>query len=211
MKKIQLGMPLILLILCSVLLGITACSTFMPGPITAPLPSHLSLRSEQDRLTLQGRFAASYETVSHQIGQVYGHFAWMEQGDRVTLALKTPFGQTLATITAPRSAFLPIQKAKESAPNLEEQQVWIERPNRPIETASHVEPLMQKVLGFALPLRTLRYAFLQMMGGSAPHILEQEGWRIERMSQSSSSTIQRIVLEHRASPVVRVKLTIDPF
>ncbi|EKS9843751.1 lipoprotein localization protein LolB, partial [Burkholderia cepacia] len=86
-----------------------------------------------------GRFAVRYDDRLGNPQNVYGNFDWQEHGDDVSLELRSPLGQTLAVVkSTPRAASL-------------------ELPNRPTQYAPDVGDLMQKTLGFELPLAGLRY------------------------------------------------------
>ena len=97
-----------------------------------------------------GRFAVRYDDRLGNPQNVYGNFDWQEHGDDVSLELRSPLGQTLAVVkSTPRAASL-------------------ELPNRPTQYAPDVGDLMQKTLGFELPLAGLRYWLLPTGAPASP-------------------------------------------
>ncbi len=200
-------MRLIRLIFCGALACMAGCTSLMPGPIVAPLPDNFASTPERARLALQGRFAVRYEDAHYRTKHAYGHFSWAEKENTVTLELNNPLGQTLAIITAPRSSILP-PTAFVQTPSPIAEQARIEWPNHTAQTADSAELLMQKTLGFTIPLRPLRQVLLEMTSSAPLRSIEQDGWVVERMSRTHFSAAQRFTLEHRDPPAVHVKLII---
>jgi outer membrane lipoprotein LolB len=145
----------------------------------------------------RGRFAVSYRESTKQLRHAYGHFEWREarsiQGKTVSLELLTPLGQTLAIVTTSSNGAMLLQ------------------PHRPVQSAPNIEGLMQRNLGFALPIHLLQEWVLPQHGGiPSPQI---DGWTFRDISansaRSSGNHIRRIILI-REQPYTEVKLVIEP-
>ncbi|MGI4812512.1 MAG: lipoprotein insertase outer membrane protein LolB [Janthinobacterium lividum] len=154
---------------------------------------------------LEGRFAVDYTDQNGTTRNAYGNFDWREEAGTVTLQLRSPLGQTLALI--------------ESAPGT----ATLELPNRPPQTAPNVEELMQRVIGFGLPVDGMRYwikghpapgshASVENNSDGQISQLRQNDWLIHYVSYTPDQNPQpqRIDLSHEGSgPPIRVKLVFD--
>ncbi|MBL3963801.1 MULTISPECIES: lipoprotein insertase outer membrane protein LolB [Burkholderia] len=152
-----------------------------------------------------GRFAVRYHDRLGNPQNVYGNFDWQEHGDDVSLELRSPLGQTLAVVkSTPRAASL-------------------ELPNRPTQYAPDVGDLMQKTLGFELPLAGLRYWLLPTAAPATPaetvrdpadgtriKQLRQDGWTIDYLAYADAPAtgVKRVNLV-RATPPLDIKLVLD--
>ncbi|AQQ33502.1 lipoprotein insertase outer membrane protein LolB [Burkholderia cenocepacia] len=152
-----------------------------------------------------GRFAVRYDDRLGNPQNVYGNFDWQEHGDDVSLELRSPLGQTLAVVkSTPRAASL-------------------ELPNRPTQYAPDVGDLMQKTLGFELPLAGLRYWLLPTAApataaetvrdpadGTRIKQLRQDGWTIDYLAYADAPAtgVKRVNLV-RATPPLDIKLVLD--
>ncbi|AWG32198.1 lipoprotein insertase outer membrane protein LolB [Burkholderia cenocepacia] len=152
-----------------------------------------------------GRFAVRYDDRLGNPQNVYGNFDWQEHGDDVSLELRSPLGQTLAVVkSTPRAASL-------------------ELPNRPTQYAPDVGDLMQKTLGFELPLAGLRYWLLPTAAPATPaetvrdpadgtriKQLRQDGWTIDYLAYADAPAtgVKRVNLV-RATPPLDIKLVLD--
>ncbi|WP_175807321.1 lipoprotein insertase outer membrane protein LolB [Burkholderia cenocepacia] len=152
-----------------------------------------------------GRFAVRYDDRLGNPQNVYGNFDWQEHGDDVSLELRSPLGQTLAVVkSTPRAASL-------------------ELPNRPTQYAPDVGDLMQKTLGFELPLAGLRYWLLPTAAPATPaetvrdpadgtriKQLRQDGWTIDYLAYADApaTSVKRVNLV-RATPPLDIKLVLD--
>lgn len=123
-----------------------------------------------------------------------GRFTWVEYAGRSEIALYSPFGETLARI--------------EVAP-------WrsVMRTPQAIEQAATPEALVDRVLGFTLPVSGLRD---WMRGRSrrgvvlAPQTFDEDGWRISFPRMQDDQALPRIVRLERGQPsAVEVRLVID--
>ncbi|HTJ92588.1 MAG TPA: outer membrane lipoprotein LolB, partial [Pararobbsia sp.] len=119
-----------------------ALATLLGACAQVPVKPATPAQAEATAHTLidySGRFAVKYNDQNGTEKNAYGNFTWHQDGDTVSVELKSPLGQTLAVIeSAPASATL-------------------ELPNRPPQTAARVDDLMHDALGFALPVSNLRY------------------------------------------------------
>lgn len=181
-------------------LALAGCAT--PRAPSASLAANAA--TAQTVHDYRGRFSVRYEQ-NGETRNIYGNFQWHEQDDAVTLRLLDPLGQTLAVVTeAPASATL-------------------ELPNRAPQTAPDVNELMQRALGFSLPVAGLQY-WLKPMPAPGAHAraqtdpatgrlshLVQDGWRIDYLAyQDAPATgVKRIDLT-RDEPPLGIKLVVDP-
>src|SRR5260364_384260 len=118
-----------------------------PRPPAEPASMHIARN---------GRFAVRYADAQGEARDLYGHFSWRENGQRVSLHLSNPLGQTLALIQSePSSASLKV-------------------PGHALQTAPHMEDLMQNALGFALPISALRH-WIHAMAAPEARALIQSG------------------------------------
>ncbi|WP_323122978.1 lipoprotein insertase outer membrane protein LolB [Burkholderia alba] len=152
-----------------------------------------------------GRFAVQYSDSLGNPRNVYGNFDWQENGDDVSIELRSPLGQTLAIVkSSPRAASL-------------------ELPNRQPQYAADVGELMQNTLGFALPLNGLRY-WLQPTPSPATQAttvrdpqdgtrikeIRQDGWTIDYVAYADAPAtgVKRVNLV-RQDPPLDIKLVLD--
>ncbi|NTX30952.1 lipoprotein localization protein LolB [Burkholderia pyrrocinia] len=152
-----------------------------------------------------GRFAVQYDDRLGKQQNVYGNFDWQEHGDDVSLELRSPLGQTLAVVkSTPQAASL-------------------ELPNRPTQYAADVGDLMQRTLGFALPLAGLRYWLQPTPAPATPaetvrdpadgtrvKQIRQDGWTIDYLAYADAPAtgVKRVNLV-RATPPLDIKLVLD--
>ena len=198
--------PFRTLVLTSVAAGTLALAgcavTPTHGPSTSNATAELSTQTMQ---AYHGRFSVRYLDQNGQPRNAYGNFDWQQQGDTVTLQLLNPFGQTLAIVTSsPASATL-------------------EMPNRQPVTAENVSELMQRTLGFSLPIEGLRY-WLASSPAPTSHAktivdpqqrsrlkeIDQEGWTIDYLAYADAPAIgvKRLDLT-RQDPPLDIKLVLD--
>jgi outer membrane lipoprotein LolB len=172
------------------------------GPSTSNATPELSTQTMQ---SYRGRFSVNYVDQYGHPRNAYGNFDWQQQGETVTLQLLNPFGQTLAIVTSsPGSATL-------------------EMPNRQPVTAENVSELMQRTLGFALPIEGLRY-WLASSPAPSSHAktivdpqqssrlkeIDQEGWTIDYLAYADAPAtgVKRLDLV-RQDPPLDIKLVLD--
>ncbi|SDV48214.1 lipoprotein insertase outer membrane protein LolB [Chitinasiproducens palmae] len=159
-----------LLLIATLALG--ACATVPPGAQNET-DAGRATRTVPPTASYQGRFSLGYVDQTQSERHVYGNFAWRETGDAVRVELRNPFGSTLAVIDS------------------DEAGATLTLPNREPQRAADVEGLMQRALGFALPVSGLRYWLAaQPAPGTAPSgvrrdaqgrlsHLDQDGWSID--------------------------------
>ncbi|MGN6085595.1 lipoprotein insertase outer membrane protein LolB [Trinickia sp.] len=172
------------------------------GPSTSNATPELSTQTMH---AYRGRFAVRYVDQNGQPRNAYGNFDWQQQGDTVTLQLLNPFGQTLAIVTSsPATASL-------------------EMPNRQPVTADNVSELMQRTLGFSLPIEGLRYwlasspaptshakTIVDPQQNSRLKEIDQEGWTINYIAYADAPAtgVKRVDLT-RQDPPLDIKLVLD--
>ncbi|CAB3762872.1 membrane protein [Burkholderia sp. MSh2] len=182
-------------------LALAGCASTPPS---ASVPAGAALQTAATH-AYHGRFAVRYDDSLGKPQNVYGNFDWQEHGDDVSLELRSPLGQTLAVVrSTPQAASL-------------------ELPNRPTQYAPDVGDLMQKTLGFALPLEGLRYWLLPTPAPATPaetvrdpaddtHVtqIRQDGWTIDYLAYADAPAtgVKRVNLV-RATPPLDIKLVLD--
>ncbi|WP_321864251.1 lipoprotein insertase outer membrane protein LolB [Burkholderia cenocepacia] len=182
-------------------LALAGCASTPPS---AHAPTGAALQTAATH-AYHGRFAVRYDDRLGNPQNVYGNFDWQEHGDDVSLELRSPLGQTLAVVkSTPRAASL-------------------ELPNRPTQYAPDVGDLMQKTLGFELPLAGLRYWLLPTAAPATPaetvrdpadatriKQLRQDGWTIDYLAYADAPAtgVKRVNLV-RATPPLDIKLVLD--
>lgn len=160
-----------------------AAVTLLGGCATQQTPQR-EKTSETGQATMrdayQGRFSVRYADQNQHIQSAYGNFDWLEQGDEVTLSLRSPLGSTLAIVG--------------STPT----QATLELPNQAPRTANNVEDLMRGALGFPLPVSGMRY-WLKNTPAPETHAtltrdaqgritrIVQDGWRIDYLAFADRS------------------------
>ncbi|RQR63638.1 lipoprotein localization protein LolB [Burkholderia sp. Bp9126] len=182
-------------------LALAGCASTPPS---AGAPSGGVLQTSMAH-AYHGRFAVQYSDRLGRPQNVYGNFDWQEQGDDVSLELRSPLGQTLAIVkSSPRTASL-------------------ELPNRQPQFAPDVGELMQNTLGFALPLAGLRYWLQPTPAPATPaqtvrdpgdgtriKQIRQDGWTIDYVAYADAPAtgVKRVNLV-RATPPLDIKLVLD--
>lgn len=182
-------------------LVLAGCASMPPS---AGAPTGAALQTTATH-AYHGRFAVRYDDRLGNPQNVYGNFDWQEHGDDVSLELRIPLGQTLAVVkSTPQAASL-------------------ELPNHPTQYAPDVGDLMQKTLGFELPLAGLRYWLLPTAAPATPaqtvrdpadgtrvKQIRQDGWTIDYLAYADAPAtgVKRVNLV-RATPPLDIKLVLD--
>ena len=175
-----------------------ACAQVPVKPAT-PAQAEATARTQID---YTGRFAVKYNDQNGTEKNAYGNFNWHQDGETVSVELKSPLGQTLAVIeSAPASATL-------------------ELPNRPPQTAAKVDDLMHDALGFSLPVSNLRY-WLQPSAAPGSKAttdtdarngrikeLRQDGWTVDYYEYTDDNNVKRMNLTHEEPPLA-IRIVID--
>lgn len=185
---------------CAAVLALllSACAQTPVKPAT-PAQAAATARTQID---YEGRFAVKYNDQNGTERNAYGNFTWHQEGETVSVQLKSPLGQTLAIIeSAPASATL-------------------EMPNRAPQTATKVDDLMHDALGFALPVSSLRYWLepAAAPGSSATtdtdpqngrlRELKQDGWTVDYYEYTADNGVKRMNLVREAPPIA-IRLVLD--
>ncbi len=142
-----------------------------------------------------GRFSVRYQEikgVQSRARNIYGRFAWRDDGKAVTLRLLSPLGQTLAMI------------------QLSALGAVLELPNRPAQVADNADELMKTALGFSLPVTGLRHWLRVPAGGTRREQIRQDGWTIDYLSYTEAPVVrvQRMNLT-RDDASIEVKLVLE--
>ena len=185
---------------CSAVLAIllSACAQAPVKP-ASPAQAEATARTQID---YAGRFAVKYNDQNGAEKNAYGNFTWHQDGETVSVELKSPLGQTLAVIeSAPASATL-------------------ELPNHPPQTAAKVDDLMHDALGFALPVSSLRY-WLEPAAAPGTNAttdidpkngrlkeLKQNGWTVDYYEYTADNAVKRMNLTHEEPPLA-IRIVLD--
>ncbi|RKP58831.1 lipoprotein insertase outer membrane protein LolB [Pararobbsia silviterrae] len=180
----------------TLLLGACAQAPVKPA---SPAQAAATARTQID---YEGRFAIKYNDQNGAERNAYGNFTWHQEGETVSVELKSPLGQTLAVIeSAPASATL-------------------EMPNRAPQTAPKVDDLMHDALGFALPVSNLRYWLepAPAPGSKATtdtdpsngriKELKQDGWTVDYYEYAADNSVKRMNLV-RTEPPIAIRIVLD--
>jgi outer membrane lipoprotein LolB len=188
-------------VLPALLVLLAGCASLAPAPSTLTGGSVAA----QAVASYHGRFAVRYADNNGVERNVYGNFELLQHGDTATLQLLNPLGQTLARVVASGHG------------------ATLELPGQTPRGAPDVETLMQRAIGFPLPIDGLRY---WLKPAPAPHSeaqttidpgtgrlaqIRQDGWTIDYLGytdDSAASAIKRLNLT-RADPALDVKLVLD--
>jgi outer membrane lipoprotein LolB len=200
----------------AVLLG--GCASLAPVPPSAhtgTAPEQL-LQGEAN-IDYHGRFAVHYVDNNGDDRNVYGNFDLQQQAGSSTLQLLNPLGQTMARVRVSAAG------------------ATLELPNHPPQNAPAVETLMQRAIGFPLPLAGLQYWLKPQAAPDTPadvskdpvsgriSQIRQDDWTIDYLAYADAPTgsaaanqtageagaaIKRVNLS-RANPALEVKLVLD--
>jgi len=195
----------------ALLLG--GCASLTPAtPQTQAGAAPEQILQGNGNVDYHGRFAVHYVDNNGEDRNVYGNFELQQQAHSATLQLLNPLGQTMARVSvSPAGATL-------------------ELPNHPVQSAPAVETLMQRAIGFPLPLAGLQY---WLKPQAAPETqaqvtkdpasgrisqIRQDDWTIDylayddaaagRPAGDGTTAIKRVNLT-RATPALEVKLVLD--
>jgi len=193
---------------------LSACASLTPATHQVSASPEQILQGNVD---YHGRFAVHYVDNNGEDRNVYGNFDLQQQADATTLQLLNPLGQTMARISvSPAGATLEV-------------------PDRAVQTAPAVETLMQRAIGFPLPMDGLRYWLKPEAAPNTPaqithdpvsgrvKQIRQDNWTIDYLAyddptadkagklagpDSAPLALKRVNLT-RAQPPLDVKLVID--
>jgi outer membrane lipoprotein LolB len=186
---------------------LSACASLAPVP-----PQAASGAKPEALLTdntdYHGRFAVHYVDNNGEDRNVYGNFELQQSADSATLQLLNPLGQTMARVTATTAG------------------ATLELPGHAPQSAPAVEDLMQRTIGFPLPMDGLRYWLKPEAAPGSPAQttqdldhrrltqIRQDGWTIdyrdyyEPATPDAAAGLKRVDLS-RVNPPLDVKLVID--
>ena len=190
----------------ALLAALAACAGLKPAP-NAPAAESAGVQTNavQTNSSYHGRFAVRYTDSNGVQRNAYGNFDLQQQGENATLQLLNPLGQTMARVVASPSG------------------ATLELPDRPTQTAPDVQGLLQRALGFPLPIDGLRYWLKPAISPDSPahtqtdpatgrmRQIEQDGWTIDYVAyadDAQTALIKRVNLR-RADPALDVKLVLD--
>ncbi|MGB4345604.1 MAG: outer membrane lipoprotein LolB, partial [Burkholderiaceae bacterium] len=119
------------LLILAIALVLGACSSLPPAGTA------LTVHPYQDEVTMNGRLSVRYQQAGKE-QSVQGKFSWSQTRDNTSIVLFSPLGQTMAKIEIAPD-FASLQRAGETA-----------------QRASDVDELTTRLLGWPLPVSSLR-------------------------------------------------------
>ncbi|MFC5472874.1 lipoprotein insertase outer membrane protein LolB [Paraherbaspirillum soli] len=129
-------------------IAISGCTTLSPPDSQASVAAMTaSPRRYHNAIDVSGRLSLRYQQDGKEQA-VHGSFTWSQSTQETVVTLLSPLGQTLATI------------------NIAPTQATLAQAGKPAQTASDVDALTIKALGWPLPIAGLR-DWLQGFGKSA--------------------------------------------
>lgn len=160
--------PLFPLLLGAALLG--GCASVTAPPAPASLPAAVAARPYHESIAIDGRLSVRYQQDGRDQA-LHGGFEWRQSPGRVAVALRSPLGQTLATITVTPDEATLVRAG--------------ELPRR----AADADALAASALGWPLPVAGLRdwlQGFAVTADGgrfvAAPDqtssVVTRDGWRL---------------------------------
>lgn len=124
------------MIVCAVLFLLGACTA---SPLVElPVEGVVVIRPYYDEIDLSGRFSIQYTKNDHQGESAFGMFNWSQRTGRTMLDLSSPLGHIFATIIVMPDG------------------VVLKRPGREDLRAIDMESLLNRELGWSLPVAGLR-------------------------------------------------------
>jgi outer membrane lipoprotein LolB len=203
----------VLFIALPAILGGCATVTAPTGPGAPPLsatPSTAQMRSYHDVIDLGGRLSLRYQQNGNDQA-VHGSFTWAQTPDRTLVTLLSPLGQTIATI------------------DITPGQSTLTRAGQTPQTATDVDALAARALGWPLPISGLRdwlqgfaidasgRRFIATPQAKDASVTTGDGWRInygswkDEADMSAQNHPKRIDLERSTTHAgdVSLRMVID--
>ncbi|MGN6388439.1 MAG: outer membrane lipoprotein LolB [Burkholderiaceae bacterium] len=154
---------LFLLLLGAALVG--GCASVTAPPAPASLPAAVAARPYHQSIAIDGRLSVRYQQDGRDQA-LHGGFEWRQSPGRVAIALRSPLGQTLATIAV--------------TPD----EATLVRAGEPPRRAADADALAASALGWPLPVAGLR-DWLQGFATAA------DGRRFVALPDQASSVVTR--------------------
>lgn len=158
------------------LVGLSACAT-LPQPTAAAT----NLRSYHEQIDISGRLSVKYEA-NYREQFISVHFDWSQTPQQTLISLRSPTGQTMATIVINAGG------------------AQLTRNGEPTRFAPTVDQLSADLLGWPLPVAGLRdwlQGFLTaqhrvaLTEASATEPFMVEGWQLRYTSWQTENNIER--------------------
>lgn len=151
----------------------------------------------RSNLDLSGRLSLSYQQDGKEQA-LHGNFEWHQRGAQLELTLRSPLGQTLAQIEVQDG----LARLTESGGR--------------VQTAAHVDDLVQQTLGWPLPVANLQF-WLQGHGQQANgqpfqatpahnQLRTPDGWQLHFVSWHANGSPKRIDLARATAAAGEVVL-----
>jgi len=197
----QITRRLSLFAIAAVLAG---CATTSNESTTA---STATVGAYRDTIDFSGRLSANYQK-DGQPGSITGNFEWSQQPGRIEVALFSPTGQTVATIS------------------VTPEQATLTQANQAPRTARDIDTLTAQALGWSLPVSGLR-DWLQGYATDASgkrfaaspaknEVFTADGWRLRFVSwQKGSATPMPSVIHAERSATattedLAIRIVVNP-
>jgi len=191
---------------CALALQLLLAGCANPKGAPGALASVPRLRAYSEAIDIGGRFSAQFER--HDKAETWnGSFSWAQSPESAHVALRSPLGQTLATISVDGAVATLIQSGQ--APR----------------SAANVDKLVEESLGWPLPISNLRdwlQAYVVTSDGkrimatprTTDPIATRDGWRILFASWWNDDEIgardvpKRIDLERETTEAGKVRIRV---
>lgn len=169
--------------LCQCCLPFALAAALLAGCATTGPQSQATVGAYQDTLSRAGRLSVNYDR-DGKLETLSGKFSWTQKPGLIDVALMSPLGQTIATISVtPQSATLTQSDGK-------------------ARTASDIDTLTAQTLGWSLPVNGLRdwmQGYATVAGGkrfaASPAnntVTTADGWRLTFVSWQDAAATQPI-------------------
>lgn len=160
-----------------------ALAAMLAGCATTGPLSQATVGAYQDTLSRAGRLSVNYDR-DGKLETLSGKFSWAQKPGLIDVALMSPLGQTIATISVtPQSATLTQSDGK-------------------ARTASDIDTLTAQALGWSLPVNGLRdwmQGYATVAGGkrfaaspAANTVTTADGWRLTFVSWQDATATQPV-------------------
>lgn len=154
------------------LLFLSACSV--------PIQKNLAARTYQEQIDMSGRLSAQYEQKTGQQA-IHISFNWSQTPEQTFITLKSPTGQTLATLL------------------INPEGAQLTESNKPPRYASDANQLLYNMLGWPLPIAGLRNwlqgfvddAHVTPITEASSKEIDIDGWHLRYAAWKTENNIER--------------------
>jgi outer membrane lipoprotein LolB len=170
--------------------------------------STASVGAYRDSIDLTGGLSVNYQKQDGQPERINGRFIWTQRPGQLDVSMVSPLGQTVAEISVTPGA------------------ATLTQANRAPQSATDIDALTQKALGYQLPVAGLR-DWLQGYATDAQgkrvaasptnnNVFTRDGWRLrfKEWQKGTAAPMPRVIIAERSanasSGELQIGITIDP-